>query len=236
MLARIRSHLSYANVGVTAAVVLAASGFAVAAIPDSNGVIHGCYKRDGGRLRVVNARRDCGDTEKPISFNKRGPVGPRGPRGIQGLQGEQGEPGPGKIVDRARLSASQATTTSESTLVTVPLTDATWAQQPNELDEVFGRLTYTSPASCVRQSAGPPLGDLPGEIKAELLVDGTVVAAAAGGRSDSSQSIEFAPRKVLFEPGAESPHTVSVRVADTCVQSGTHYTVTGVDIDTVGNS
>src|SRR5436853_380108 len=35
-------------------VVLLASGIAYATIPDANGVIHGCYQKSGGALRVLD--------------------------------------------------------------------------------------------------------------------------------------------------------------------------------------
>jgi hypothetical protein len=52
-----------------AALVLAAGGFAVAAIPEPNGTIHGCYKKDGGSLRVVKGVQ-CHDDERALSWNR----------------------------------------------------------------------------------------------------------------------------------------------------------------------
>jgi hypothetical protein len=44
-------------VGLICGVLLATTSAAVAAIPDSGGVIHGCYKKAGGALRVIDSER-----------------------------------------------------------------------------------------------------------------------------------------------------------------------------------
>lgn len=67
-----------------------AGGVAWAAIPDGDGVIHGCYLKSGGTLRVIDASvTNCKKTETAIWWNRSGPPGDAGP------QGEQGPPGPG---------------------------------------------------------------------------------------------------------------------------------------------
>jgi hypothetical protein len=52
------------------ALVLAAGGFAVAAIPAADGTIHGCYKKDGGALRVVKGAGGCRAGERALSWNR----------------------------------------------------------------------------------------------------------------------------------------------------------------------
>jgi hypothetical protein len=87
--------------GVTVA-ICAAGGVAYAAIPSSNGVISGCYAKQSGDLRVIDADagKTCLSSELPISWNQRGPTGPPGAKGDkgdpgpQGLPGEKGDPGP----------------------------------------------------------------------------------------------------------------------------------------------
>lgn len=80
-----------------AAVAAVAAGVGYAAIPDGSGVIHGCYQREQGTLRVIDdATESCRSTETPISWSQAGPqgeVGPQGPAGPQGPQGEKGEKG-----------------------------------------------------------------------------------------------------------------------------------------------
>jgi hypothetical protein len=90
MLEKWRSRVTYANVASTAALVLAMSGFAVAAVPGSGRVIHGCYSKRGGSLRVVAASAKCARSESAISWNQQGP---RGPVGAKGAAGQAGRPG-----------------------------------------------------------------------------------------------------------------------------------------------
>lgn len=59
-------------------------GLAYAAIPDSQGVIHGCYRNSGllanGQLRIIDGdSQTCNSNEAAISWNQTGPQGPPGP-------------------------------------------------------------------------------------------------------------------------------------------------------------
>ena len=69
---------------------------AYASIPDSNGVIHGCYKTSNGSLRVIDSPAVQCDTrnETPISWNQAGTQGPPGLQGERGEIGPQGQIGP----------------------------------------------------------------------------------------------------------------------------------------------
>src|SRR4051812_36224058 len=72
-----------------------AGGVAYATIPDSSGIIHGCYTKSGGALRVIDATvTNCKSTETGLDWSMQGPQGPAGPQGPQGVQGPQGNPGP----------------------------------------------------------------------------------------------------------------------------------------------
>jgi Collagen triple helix repeat (20 copies) len=90
----------------TGVLLVIGGAVAFASIPDANKVIHGCYGRFTGILRVIDTAKPldrCLPTENPISWNQQGPVGPIGPpgpmgpmglTGPQGLQGPAGPPGP----------------------------------------------------------------------------------------------------------------------------------------------
>lgn len=81
------------TVAVAAAVVVAvAGGVAYATIPDSGGVITGCYNNKTGALRVVDADAgaDCLPAETPLRWSQQGPSGPTGPAGPQGPPGGSG--------------------------------------------------------------------------------------------------------------------------------------------------
>jgi hypothetical protein len=69
----------------------------MAAIPDGQGVIHGCYGRLAGELRVVGANEDCHRLETALTWNQQGPkgdIGMTGPTGARGLTGGAGPQGP----------------------------------------------------------------------------------------------------------------------------------------------
>jgi len=75
-----------------AAATLALVAIAVrASIPAPNGVISGCYEKDSGDLRIIDASgRGCRHGETLLSWNQTGPMGLQGPQGPQGLPGPQG--------------------------------------------------------------------------------------------------------------------------------------------------
>jgi hypothetical protein len=82
--------------GAAAAVALA-TGVAFGAIPDSGGVIHGCYNKTNGKLRVADATNpklgDCVGSETALDWNKQGVQGPQGVPGAQGPKGDRGDTG-----------------------------------------------------------------------------------------------------------------------------------------------
>jgi hypothetical protein len=68
--------------------------FSAGLIPDSDGVIHGCYDAKKGDLRIVTDAADCKSSEIAISWCQRGPVGPTGASGATGPTGAIGPAGP----------------------------------------------------------------------------------------------------------------------------------------------
>lgn len=57
----------------------------LASIPDANGVFHGCYHVRTGAMRIIdNAVDACGNEERALQWNQRGPQGAQGPRGVPG--------------------------------------------------------------------------------------------------------------------------------------------------------
>jgi len=111
---------------LAAAVVVIAlcvcGGVALATIPASNGVISGCYIKDGysnaGRVRVIDAQagKTCNSTENALAWNKQGPRGPQGPTGPAGPAGPTGPQGPQGPQGPAGVSGYRV----ESRLVDVP--------------------------------------------------------------------------------------------------------------------
>ncbi len=67
---------------------LAVSAVALATIPDSGGVIHACYKKSGGALRVIDdSVTNCAGSETSLNWNVAGQQGPQGPQGQPGVSG-----------------------------------------------------------------------------------------------------------------------------------------------------
>jgi hypothetical protein len=75
---------------------LLAGGIAYAAIPDANGVVHGCYANENGHLRVIDPSTGdaCKSNESALDWNQTGPQGPPGPQGPKGDKGDTGPQGP----------------------------------------------------------------------------------------------------------------------------------------------
>jgi hypothetical protein len=78
-------------IGAAAGCVLTAGGWftAYASIPDSSGVIHGCYTKASGSLRVIDtgAAATCRVGETPLDWSQTGPQGSQGTQGPQGPAG-----------------------------------------------------------------------------------------------------------------------------------------------------
>jgi hypothetical protein len=87
------SRLASASVISSGLLVLAAT-VALASIPDSSGVIHGCFLTQNGQLRVIDPpTQQCLPSETAISWNQIGPQGPAGPPGPPGPPGAPGSGG-----------------------------------------------------------------------------------------------------------------------------------------------
>jgi hypothetical protein len=82
--------------GFVAGLVVGAAlvgGIAYAAIPDANGVIHGCVSNSTGGLRAVDPAASspslsaCKNNETAVDWNQQGPTGATGPAGPPGSGG-----------------------------------------------------------------------------------------------------------------------------------------------------
>jgi hypothetical protein len=93
---------------VAVIVLLAAAGVAYATIPDGGGVIHGCFTKSGGSLRVIDAGVvNCKSTESALNWNVAGPPGPQGQQGPTGPQVPAGPQGPSGSSHGYIVSTSQ---------------------------------------------------------------------------------------------------------------------------------
>jgi hypothetical protein len=80
----------------TGAAVFGVVSAVQAAIPDASGVINGCYQKNVGNLRVIDAGagQNCRPSEIAIRWSQTGPQGPQGPAGPPGPKGDTGATGP----------------------------------------------------------------------------------------------------------------------------------------------
>jgi hypothetical protein len=71
-----------------------------AAIPDAQGVIHGCYSPNGAKatngttLNIIDSAYSCAKGQQAISWNQKGATGARGPNRCKRHEREPGATGP----------------------------------------------------------------------------------------------------------------------------------------------
>jgi hypothetical protein len=89
-----RSRFASASI-ISSGLFVLAGTVAFAIIPDSAGVIHGCFHTQNGQLRVIDwPTEQCRPSETAISWNQVGPQGLTGATGAAGPQGATGAQGP----------------------------------------------------------------------------------------------------------------------------------------------
>jgi hypothetical protein len=183
---RVLSRLTYANVVASVALVLAMGGGAYAAInsvPGPGGVIHGCYARRTGSLRLVGVARKCARSEYAISFNQKGRTGQAGARGLPGAPGTPGAPGapgaPGPVTGTLpRGITLRGTYTVRDR--------ATAANDDLSVPISWGFSLATAPAThFVSQGSPAPSGCAGGTAAAPAADPGNVCIYAASGTNDS---------------------------------------------------
>jgi hypothetical protein len=130
-----------------------------------------------------------------------------------------------------------------------PLAGATWTQHPEELAEITGTASITSPAraNCGRGSSGT-VGGLAG---VAVYIDGKLAGWTRGAPLEAKSTSFTTVSKIfwdfpdfpsmeewLLEPGSATKHTLSVTAWDTCGReggaSGAHFTVNSVSLDVIG--
>ncbi len=215
---KLRSRLSYTTIGVTLALVLGATGFAMAAIPGHDGIIHACYQKQGGGLRVIDLSKPgfagkCRKSEKSLSWNQKGSPGIPGPPGMSGPQGPAGA----SVIARARNAT--ALVVPAGTTGIYPLSGGSWTQAATETDLFFGQVTVTMPASCGY-----------GLVTVTVMLGAVPTQAAADFVSVSGTSTQPFSLSYAFEPGAAIARAVSLSVQNGC-GSGQSVTVDSAALD-----
>ena len=89
----------------TVAAALCSGAIADGVSADGSPVVHACYTRPGGALRLGSV---CRTNERPVSWSQTGPAGPSGPAGPQGVQGPVGSEGPRGTASTTVVTASDS--------------------------------------------------------------------------------------------------------------------------------
>jgi hypothetical protein len=138
-----------------AVVVTAVSaGAAYATIPGGDGVIHGCYAKSGGTLRVIDASvTKCKSGETALTWSQAGVPGPQGEQGEAGPPGPQGEPGiPGGLSGYETRGAASENSSAGFKSVTAECPAGKRAVGGGAETNASSEVALTS--STVRRSAG----------------------------------------------------------------------------------
>ena len=215
-------------------VALGGTGYAVltSGVPDTQGVFHGCANKRSGALRVVRTAGACRSKKRgfpgelPIAWQQRGLPGAAGAAGSNGRDGA-------RIV--ARLSSTQALTTSTS-VQSYALNPATWTQAADAINDWEAVIAYHAPATTKCASQSNPVY-LPGQLKVTIKVDGTDYGtmAAVTDTAAADKTDRLGLRIPFWDTGAKATHTVSLDVSDTCnaaapQTSVEHFQITGVKV------
>jgi hypothetical protein len=188
------------------ALVAAAGGFAVAAVPDSQGRIAACYVKKTGKVRLLVKGNKCQKGETLIRWNQTGPAGQAGAAGAPGAPGQPGSPGqPG-----AKGAASASMLTGNTGNFTVPGGALHWLH-PSGVSEVWGAPTFAEMPSpntpIVARDLAVNLGDPAGageSYSITLQIDGVDTALTCDVAGDTAKScgnstalVSIAPRSNL---------------------------------------
>jgi hypothetical protein len=197
----------------------------------------------------TGARGQTGSAGATGATGGAGANGQPGPVGGAGAQGPQGPAGPAgaTVVARIRSVAPVATTfTEEENAASDDPLNGGWTQHAEELNQLTGQVTITFPPEAACEGSS---------VAVELLLDGSLVGGAAGKITELEKTetlpigwakeppiggpFEKWPEQSLspwiFEPGKDTSHVLTARVADTCTGSG-HPTIQGVSVDVLGVS
>jgi hypothetical protein len=80
------------RVVIVAAVAVITTGVLYATIPDAEGVIHACYSRSQGTIRIIDdSVTNCKQGETSLAWNVKGEPGPPGAPGLPGPKGDTGD-------------------------------------------------------------------------------------------------------------------------------------------------
>jgi hypothetical protein len=166
----------------------------------------------------------AGATGAPGPAGVTGETGATGKEGAPG-KGEQGPPGASGTSIVARARSAGAVSSATETLTADPLTDATWTQGANELDQLVLQFKVTVPAEaeCTHKVGG---GFAVPQGHATIQVNGKQQTEIDLSASQSEQTETIEGSSWLFEPGKDTSQTLTAEVIDQCGVGGGTAAVT----------
>jgi hypothetical protein len=212
-----KSRLSYANVVSTIALFAVIAGGTAVALPGKKTVQANDLKKNSVKA-VAIAKGAVGASEL-----KDGTV--TGADVADGSLG-YGDLGSNSVIARIRSTGPvQTGSATEANPIFVPLSGNQWTQGANEIDVAFGELTYTEPPVCTN-----------GGLEALLYLDGEPVDGDFFNDDPNTTLTEpFArSRPYAFEPGTDTPRTLTIGISDDCDNAGESYNVQSVKVDILG--
>jgi hypothetical protein len=213
------------------ALFVSVGGSSYAAITLSNNAVRSKHIA-AGQVKASDIARNAVRSGKVADFSllakdfkagqlPAGPKGDPGPAGPPGQQGATGQTGPAgaAIVARPRSTGS-VTPATAGTFEAVPLTGNSWTQAADEMDWAWLRAEVTN-NSCS--------GVFP-SVQLRIKVDGTEVPFL-GGQGNPALPI-WGAFPISLEPGAATPHTLTVEAQHGCSTSGS-FTINSVAINVI---
>jgi hypothetical protein len=229
MLNRITSHLR-GNAVAYVALFAALGGTSYAAVRLAPGSVTSRALANGAVTHAKLAVHSIGPANfKPGALQSalgmngsKGAAGGKGSAGTAGPQGPAGHDGSASVALRARstggVSAPQGAATN------IPLSAGSWTQAANDVNLLTGSATLTIPQSCTG-SFGNAVA---------IAVDGipNTFAVAPTAPAGATVTIPLVVSEVM-EPGADTQHTVTARLQNSCTKSGENYSLSDLKLDVV---
>jgi hypothetical protein len=218
-LARARAYAGSNHLALLALfVALGGTSYAALGLP-ANSVGTRQIKRGAVTLSKISvaAKADLRGANGPRGTKgANGPEGTKGPKGDQGPKGDPGPPG-SDVVVRARGSTNVTAVYPGPT--SYPITGGSWTQAANEVDQVVGHVTLTTAqgvSSCMPTSGAQIF------IYVDSTLLGKFFAEDASWTAQSVHTVQV-PSSInyVYEPGADTPHTLTVQVSGDCPSTAT---------------
>jgi hypothetical protein len=190
-----------AVIGAALIAAVAAGGVAIGGVPGQDGLIHACYKKKNGALRVTSDGK-CRKREQPLQFNQTGQQGEVGQQGGDGATGRSALDTlrSGETIRGTWALAGDATSSGEVTGVTFPVPAA---QPVDSQHVVFAGNDSVVGDGCTGSAAAPVAG--PGFV--------CIYAATASGTSGAAGLGALGTTTDPYATGDGSPYGFAMYVA-----------------------